>query len=118
MVSDWLCSNMLNERENPQETAKRIIDQLGDHKETFTHAKHIHFKECKELGIKVVPLEDLDKREIEGCRDLQDCVLTIHHTYMHTFSNSNAVKIIENHIGSAMIMNAPVNISQVPVKVG
>ena len=65
--------------------------------------------ECQKLGIKVSPLEDLDKKEIRGCRDLQDCVLTIHHTYMQTFSNSNAIKIIENHLGKAMIMNAPQN---------
>ena len=62
--------------------------------------------ECQELGIKVSPLEDLDKREIGGCKDLQDCVLTIHHTYMQTFANSIAIKIIENHLGKAMIMNA------------
>ena len=27
---------------------------------------------------------------------------------MHTFSNSNAVKIVENHLGGAMIMSAPI----------
>ncbi len=37
--------------------------------------------------------------------------------YMHTFSNSSAVKIVENHLGSAMIMNAPMNVSAVPVQV-
>ena len=64
-------------------------------------------KKSKELGIKVIPLEKMDNREIGGCKDLQDCVLTVHHTYMQTFSSSNAVKIIENHLGSAMIINAP-----------
>lgn len=107
MVSDWLCSNMLSGHQNPDEDAQKIVDTLGSHKETFSHSKHIHIDECEALGIKVVPLETLESnREIEGCEDLQDCVLTIHHTYMHTFSNSAAVKIIENHEGSAMILNA------------
>ena len=107
MVSEWLCANMLSSRENPADDAKRILDKLGSHKETFTHAKHIHIDECKELGLCVIPLEELEKREVDGCKDLQDCVLTIHHTYMHTFSISNAVKIVENHEGNAMIMNTP-----------
>ena len=108
MVIEWLCSNMLSGHDKPEDDAKRIVEKLGSHKETFTHAKHIHINECKELGIAVVPLEELEKKEIDGCKDLQDCVLTIHHTYMHTFSISNAVKIVENHMGSAMIINAPV----------
>ena len=108
MVIEWLCSNMLSGHDKPEDDAKRIVEKLGSHKETFTHAKHIHINECKELGIAVVPLEELEKKEIDGCKDLQDCVLTIHHTYMHTFSISNAVKIVENHMGSAMIINTPV----------
>lgn len=116
MVTDWLCKNMLSDHKSPEEDAKKIVETLGSHKITFTHAKHIHIDECKKLGIKVFALEDFDKQECGGCKDLQDCVLTIHHTYMHTFSNSNAVKIVENHLGSAMIINAPMNISSVPVK--
>jgi hypothetical protein len=105
MVQEWLLTNMLSNHADPKADAQKIVDKLGSHKETFTHAKHIHFDECVGLGIRVVSLEGMDKREIEGCKDLQDCVLTIHHTYMHTFSNSSAVKIVENHLGSAMIIN-------------
>ena len=106
MVEEWLSSNMLQDHEKPKEDAHRIVDKLGSHKETFTHAKHIHIDECKDLGIKVVPLESFESKKIGGCKDLQDCVLTIHHTYMHTFSNSTAIKIVENHTGSAMIINS------------
>ena len=48
-------------------------------------------------------------KQIGDCKDFQDCVLTVHHAYMHTFSNSNAIKIIENHNGSAMIINSLLN---------
>ncbi len=113
MVTEWLRSNMLSENDEPQKDAEIIVNTLGNHKETFTHAKHIHIEDCKRLGIKVIPLETLEKKKIGGCKDLQDCVLTIHHTYMHTFSNSNAVKIVENHHGSAMIISMPMNVAMV-----
>lgn len=109
MVAEWLCNNMLSANSDPKGDAKRIVEKLGSHKETYTHSKHIHIEECKQLGIVVNSLEELEKRELNGCKDLQDCVLTIHHTYMHTFSISNAVKIVENHLGNAMIMNSPLN---------
>ena len=100
-----------------QGTAKQIVDKLGSHEETFNHSKHIHFEECKNLGIIVTSLETMEKRTIDNCKDLQDCVLTIHHTYMHTFSQSSAVKIVENHLGSAMIINMQPNIAPIPVNV-
>ena len=69
------------------------------------------------MGIIVTSLETMEKRTIDNCKDLQDCVLTIHHTYMHTFSQSSAVKIVENHLGSAMIINMQPNIAPIPVNV-
>lgn len=109
MVKEWLISNMLSEDADPIATADNIVKILGSHEETFTHQKHIHFDECKKLGIRVISLESLDSRSLKGCESLQDCVLTIHHAYMQTFSNSNAFKIVENHRGDAMIMNAPIS---------
>lgn len=106
MVKEWLKSNMLKDHEDPEGDAMKIVDKLGSHKETFTHSKHIHMDECLSLGINVIPLESLEKRKVECCIDLQDCVLTVHHTFMQIFSNSNAVKIVENHLGNAMIINA------------
>lgn len=103
IVTEWLCSNMLKNNANPKEDAKRIVKALGSHKKTFSHSRHIHIAECQTIGINVTSLEGLDDRQIDDCRDLQDCVLSIHHTYMHTLSISSAVKIVENHIGNAMI---------------
>jgi hypothetical protein len=106
MVKEWLCTNMLSDLDDPESAADTIVNTLASHEDTFTHAKHIHIEECRNLGIKVLPLETLDSKELEGCKDLQDCVLTIHHCFMQTFSESNAVKIIENHLGNAMIINS------------
>lgn len=105
MVMDWLMSNMLSLNENPEQDAKRIVKYLSSHKITHNHGKHIHMEEGSKLGLKIVPLESFPGENIDNCVDLQDCVLTIHHTYMHTFSNSTAIKIVENQNGNAMIMN-------------
>ena len=40
---------------------------------------------------------------LEEDDELQDLVLTVHHSFMHTFANSAAVKIVENHMGGAMM---------------
>ena len=88
-----------------EEKADRVIETLSSHAKTFSHSRHIHIDELKELGLNIIELEGLDDREIGGCKDLQDCVLTIHHVYMQSLSQSSAIKIIENHNGSAMIMN-------------
>lgn len=105
IVRQWLASNMLKYNANPEADAARIVEMLSSHKETYSHSRHIHIEECKDLGLCVTPLEKLDKKQIDGCEDLQDCVLTIHHAYMHTFSNSSAVKIVENHTGNAMVIH-------------
>ncbi|MDP9044310.1 MAG: hypothetical protein M3O01_05825, partial [Pseudomonadota bacterium] len=75
--------------------AQAIVNFLGDHSVTAAHARHIPLSKCEEIGLKIEKLED-DKK-------LQDLVLTVHHSYMHTFSMSPAIKIIENQIGVATI---------------
>ena len=105
LVKEWLCSNMLSDFADKEYRADKILKILGSHKETLNHANHIHINECKELGIVVRALEELDNRAIDTCKDLQDCVLSIHHAYMHTFSDSKATKIIENHLDGSMIFS-------------
>ena len=98
---------MLSKSRKKDEIASDILNNLAKHSATKTHSRHIHINECKKIGIKVLALEDIMKNtRIEDCKDFQDCVLTVHHAYMHTFSNSPAIKIIENHNGSAIINNS------------
>lgn len=107
MVKDWLKENMLSHNRNKETIANQILDNLAVHAATKTHSRHIHMNECKKMGIKVEALENTMKNVQRGdCKDFQDCVLTVHHAYMHTFSNSNAIKIIENQNGSAIITNS------------
>ena len=78
----------------------QIVDKLSDHKQMKTHFRHIAFKEAQDIGLKITPLE-MDN-------ELQDIVLTIHHTYIHTLSSTPAIKIVENHMDVGQIQNVSV----------
>lgn len=75
--------------------AAKITKALSDYGRNKAHDRHIHMAECKQLGLKIERLEDNS--------DLQDLVLTVHHCYMHALMNSQAFKIIENHLGAAFV---------------
>lgn len=99
IVADWLESNMFADDNEARKKAERIVEQVGSHKDTKTHARHIHIDEAKTYGLKIKSLEeDFDD-------DFQDLVLTVHHAFMHTLSMSNAIRIVENHLGNAIVFN-------------
>lgn len=74
------------------------------------HNTHIQYQQCFDSGLTVRRLEDDQK--------LQDLVLTIHHCYMHTLSNTGAFKIVENHLGRAMVRQQTMQLMQAPLSFG
>lgn len=96
IVKNWLVSGMFKGDADAVRKADNIVLALNDHAGTKTHSRHLHIEDAIGFGLKVVQLED--------DADLQDLVLTVHHAYMHTFANSHAGKIIENHNGSAIVL--------------
>lgn len=89
IVKDWLVSCMLKDDDNKENIADTIVSGLSNHSETKTHSRHIHMKQCKDLGLHIIDLED--------DQTLQDLVLSIHHSYMVAFSDiSGIMKIVEN----------------------
>lgn len=105
IVKQWLTENMFRQSSEPDVDASRVVAYLSSHNNTYSHARHIHIDDLKKIGVNVVELENLDNTNIDECHDLQDCVLTIHHAYMNVFAQTSAIKIVENHTGSAMIIN-------------
>lgn len=97
IVSDWLKLNMFEKDDDKDNKVKNILKQLNNHEDTKTHSRHIHIQQAQQIGLKIKSLEkDFDP-------DFQDLVLTVHHSFMHTFSNSTAIKIIENHKENAVV---------------
>jgi len=101
VVGEWLQSGMFCEEADKELKAKAVVDALSNREEMKAHARHIDIDACKKIGLKIVDLENNPA--------LQDLVLTIHHAFMHTFANSPAIKIVENHLGAAMVLNAQVS---------
>ena len=73
----------------------KIITALTEYDEVKLHERQIGYKEARSIGLKI----DL----LESDKALQDLVLTAHHCFTHTMSNTNAIKIIENQTGGAFV---------------
>lgn len=95
MVTDWLKTGMFAGQADADAKVQKVLQELGSHALTLSHARHLSAARCRELGLEVVMMEDDPA--------LQDAVLTVHHAMVHTLSATNAAKIIENHKGVAMI---------------
>jgi len=96
MVRSWLKENMCA---GDGKLANKICSHFSSHKKSKIHGRHLSVDTCKKVGVKII--------DIESDKKLQDAILTTHHAFMHTFSNSGSVKIIENHNGIAFIEALP-----------
>lgn len=96
LIEEWLLQGeMFKEESDKQKIVNKILEFLNNNEYTKIHSRHIDNEKAKSIGLKITNLEDDEK--------LQDAVLSIHHCYMHTFSNSNAVKIIESNTGATTV---------------
>ena len=92
ITTQYLKNGMFYADKNKDKKVKKIVDYLASHKEMKAHSRHINLKDAQSVGLKIKPLEEDN--------ELQDIVLTIHHTYMHTLSSTPIIKIVENQNGA------------------
>ncbi len=97
MVKNWLDRNMLSAESDKINLIDNIIKELGDHAVNKSHARHLSMQKCKDIGLKIV--------EMEADNELQDLILSVHHSCIHTLGATNAFKIIENQDGIAFIQS-------------
>jgi ATP-dependent protease ClpP protease subunit len=95
MVREWLIRGMLADTADKEKLAEEITQELSNHALTKSHSRHLSAARCKDLGLKVSMLEDDSA--------LQDAVLSVHHACIHTLQSTQAVKLVENHKGTAFI---------------
>ncbi|WP_322528541.1 hypothetical protein R5R73_01265 [Salinicola sp. LHM] len=98
IVEHWLQKVMLKEVENKEEIARSITSKLNKTSHTKDHSRHIHIHDAEEMGLIIERLEE--------DQDLQDLVLSVHHSYMILIGESHVTKIVENQIGATQIMVA------------
>ncbi len=110
-LQNTLRENMFSHLSKSEQDKKiESVSKVFANNEGRAHNTHIQYQQCFDSGLKVVKLEDDQK--------LQDLVLTIHHCYMHTLSNTGAFKVIENHLGRAMVRQQTIQLMQGPVSFG
>lgn len=99
IVEKWLNDNMFNGDSNAETITKEIIKDLMSFEKNKMHSRHLHMDKCTELGLKVCPMEKDN--------ELQDLILSVHHSFIHTFGcNPLTQKIVESHEGKAMFLNS------------
>lgn len=98
IVREWLKTGMFLGEADAEEKSASIVNVLKDHGQHKTHSRHITAQECIDMGLKVSMMEDDQK--------LQDAILSVHHSFMLSLSQSSmAVKIVENQMGKRMVFN-------------
>lgn len=98
MVTGWLAANMLATEHDPAAAAESTVKQLMDYRGTTEHGHHFMLDKCRAMGLKV--------RSLEDDQELQEDVLSVHHTYVATFARTNTIKLIENANGANWVITA------------
>ena len=98
MVDGWLKTNMFLDDEDKENKAAAIIAELGSHALTLSHERHLSVDILKGLGLKII--------DLEADNELQDKVLSLHHSCIITMTQTSVYKLIENQDGKAYIQLA------------
>jgi hypothetical protein len=93
LAKNWLNSYMFKGQKSDMPNS--ISEFLSDHKNFKTHGKHLNMEEARNLGLKIISLEEDNK--------YQDKVLSAFHATMHTISGTNTIKIIASHNGNSFL---------------
>ena len=96
---DRLSDNMFWRKD--KKPIDKIIKELTEYDNVKLHERQIGYKEALKIGLTIDLLEDDP--------EFQDLVLTAHHCYVHTLSNTNCFKIIENNNGAAFVRNSHIS---------
>ena len=96
LANEWLSTNMLKAEKSKVDS---VVRAFSDSTTNLSHSRHIPSDKCKDVGLNISNLED--------DQSVQDCILSLHHTYMLTFLHSNAIKIVENHTGVMYVESVP-----------
>ena len=79
----------------PSFNIKPVEDIFLNNKNSYSHARHIPKEACKNAGLHII--------DLEGNQDLQDAVLSLHHTYMILFDKFSISKVVENQMGGCFV---------------
>ena len=95
LVGEWLKNYMFDtiDQKQADKKIKKILNHLNVNNKA--HSRHFNIDFCKEIGLNIETLED--------DQNLQDAVLSVHHSFIITFNATKITKIIENQNGARYI---------------
>lgn len=95
LVSDWLTNYMFfgEDGKAVAKKVKNIRNKLNTNNKS--HSRHFTYDFCHSIGLNVCRLED--------DQELQELVLSVHHSFVITLDSTNVTKMIENQNGQRYI---------------
>lgn len=109
IVKNWLAIYMFRGEANAAERADKVAGWLSNHANFKMHGRYLNRDTLRAQGLRILNLED--------DQDQQDFVLSLFHATTHTFTQSGAMKIIENHLGAAFINQVQqIMVEQIPAR--
>ena len=98
LVTNWLSQFMFEGENNSSERAIRIAKWLANHNNFHSHSRPIWMEQLLEVepSMKISLLGDVNK-------ELEDAVMAVYWAIDVTFSETDAIKLIEYQAGSAYI---------------
>lgn len=98
LVGKWLRTYMFAGAQGGARRALKVSKALAKHETFRSHGRHIDREQCRTLGGKGLVVDDL-----EADQQLQDLVLSVYHATTITFTGTQCVKVVENHLGKAFL---------------
>ncbi|MBX9824923.1 MAG: hypothetical protein K2Y27_07990 [Xanthobacteraceae bacterium] len=103
-----LVEGMFRKKKKRAALAKSIATELTKVTTHKQHSRHIHAQDCAKIGLNI--------KMLETDPPLQDAILSAHHAFMITLSNTPAAKVIQSHQGNTFVKNLNVQIQAVPAQ--
>jgi hypothetical protein len=107
IVTEWLARYMLSGEPDPAAAAAVVAERLSDYQTFKSHARRLDRDFLRSLGLKIV--------DLEADQQLQDLVLSIHHSIDHLQNHTGCVKLVENHMGKAFMRRVGGGVLQIQV---
>lgn len=95
--SEHLMENYINDVYASQIPLEPIKELFLNNKNSYSHSRHISKESCKRVGLNIT--------DLESDQNLQDAVLSLHHTYMIMLDKYNISKVVENQKKGCYIQN-------------
>ncbi len=98
-MSEELTDQVLDKSSYDEVTKPKIKEIFVNSQNSKTHSRHINRDKCKAAGLQI---EDLETNQ-----EIQDAVLSIHHCCMILAEQTPIIKLVENNLGKAYVIQQP-----------